>query len=79
MNGDDKAKAAAAEEAASKEPGMGSALLAVLVMILSTAVLALLIYVVMITLVPSEPRQTRKAAAVEQPLYHAQSPRRIPN
>src|SRR5688572_23234909 len=79
MNGDDKAKAAEADEAARREPGMGSALLAVLVMILSTAILALLIYLVMVTVVPGEPRQVRKAAEVEQPLYQAQGPRRLPN
>ena len=78
MNGEDKARAAQAEEARG-EPGLSMALLAVLVMVLSTAFLALLIYVIMATIVPTEPRQASKAAEVEQPLYHAQSPRRIPN
>ena len=68
MNGEDKAKAAEAEEAASREPGMGKALLAVLVMLLSTLVLAALIYIVMITIVPTDRRVQQKAPGVEQPL-----------
>ena len=68
MNGEDKAKAAEAEEAAQREPGMGRALLAVLVMLLSTLVLAALIYIVMITIVPTDRRTQHKAPAIEQPL-----------
>ena len=77
MNGDDQAKAAEAEEAAQQEPGMGSALLAVLVILVSTSILAFLIYVVMVTVVPGASRPTKKAAAIEQPAVPTQSPSRI--
>ena len=80
MNGKDRAaaKAAEAEEAAQRAPGMGSALLAVLVMILSTLLLAALIYVVMATAIPTE-REPRKAADIEQPVTPAESAKRIQN
>lgn len=79
MNGDDKAKAAEAEEAAQREPGMGKALLAVFVMIASTLVLAALIYVVMIVIVPGERGEPRKSSEIEQPLQHAQGAGRTQN
>ena len=60
MNGEDKARAAASGRSGAREPGMGSALIAVLVMILSTSILSLLIYIVMVTIVPSEPRQVEE-------------------
>ncbi len=68
MNAEDQLKAAQAEDLERDQPGMGAALLAVLVMIVSTSVLALLIYIVMVTIVPTEPRQVRKPAVLEQPL-----------
>ena len=67
-NGEDKARAAEAEEAAARAPGMGRALLAVLVMILSTLVLAALIFMVMLMVVPADRRTQQKAPGVEQPL-----------
>ena len=76
MNREEKAIAANAEEALS-EPGVATALLAVLVMIVSTGVLAFLIYIVMITIVPDEPRQIRKDAQFSQPILHAQGTRHI--
>lgn len=78
MNREDTAKAAHAEEALS-EPGIATALLAVLVMIVSTGILAFLIYIVMVAIVPNEPRQVLKTSAIEQPLLHAQSTKRIAN
>lgn len=66
MDAGDRAKALEAQEAAQAEPGMGAALLAVLVMIVSTSILAFLIYLVMVTIVPGE-RKVSQPAPVERP------------
>lgn len=81
MNAEDQIKAAAeSDDPAEAEPGMAAALLAVAVMIVSTSVLALLIYIVMIAVVPIEPRQvTKKPAGVLQPFPQPQEPARTPN
>ena len=80
MNANDKAaQTAERADAAERGPGMAKALLAVFVMLLSTLVLAGLIYLVMITIVPTDRREPRKAADIEQPLLHAQSAGRIQN
>ena len=63
MNNAQKAKVAAAmEEEQLREPGMGAAMLAVLVMLLTTAVLFVLIYLVMVAITPMEARGTKPAA-----------------
>ena len=63
MNNADKAKVAAAlEEAHQNEPGMAAAMLAVLVMLLTTAVLYALIYLVMVAITPMEARNKKPAA-----------------
>jgi len=63
MNNAEKAKVAAAlEEAHQNEPGMVSALVAVLAMLLSTAVLFVLVYLVMVAITPMEARHKKPAA-----------------
>jgi hypothetical protein len=78
MDAGDRAKALEAQEAAQAEPGMGAALLAVLVMIVSTSILAFLIYLVMVLIVPGE-RKVNKAASIEQPLLVTQGTKRAAN
>ena len=64
MNNADKAKVAAAlEEAHQNEPGVAAAMLAVLVMLVTTAVLFVLVYVVMVAITPLDARNKRPAAA----------------
>lgn len=72
MTPEDKLEAAQAGDVERGQPGMGAALLAVLVMILSTAVLAFLVYVVMVAIRPIEARHFKKATEIEQPILHAQ-------
>ena len=79
MDAEDQIKAAESDDPGEAEPGMAAALLAVLVMILSTSVLALLIYIVMIAIVPIEPRQVKKPAPVEQPFPQPPQPARTAN
>ena len=79
MNAEDQIKAAESDDPGEAEPGMAAALLAVVVMIASTSVLALLIYIVMIAVVPIEPRQVKKPAGVLQPFPQPQEPARPPN
>lgn len=72
MNAEDRAKAIEIEdEARGVPPGMGAALLTVLVMILTTAVLAFLIYLVMVAIRPIEARNFKKATEIELPVLHA--------
>jgi len=64
MNNAQKAKAAAAmEEEHLREPGMASAMLAVLVMLLTTAVLFVLVYLVMVAITPMEARGSKQPVA----------------
>ena len=64
MNNAQKAKAAAAmEEEHLREPGMGAAMVAVLVMLLTTAVLFVLVYLVMVAITPMEARSSKQPAA----------------
>jgi len=63
MNNAQKAKAAAAmEEEHLREPGIGAAMLAVLVMLLTTAVLFVLVYLVMVAITPMGVRGKQPAA-----------------
>lgn len=64
---------AVAEEEERREPGMGSALLAILVMLFTTAVISALIYLVMIAIRPIEARNFKKAAEIEKPAVEAPS------
>lgn len=61
MNGEDEAKALAAEERSRGEPGLGAAMLAVVAMLFITAVLSLLIYGLMAAIRPIETRQPKPA------------------
>lgn len=62
MNNADKAKAAAIlEEEHQNEPGMAAAMLAILVMLVTTAVLFVLIWVIMVAITPLEARNKRPA------------------
>jgi hypothetical protein len=76
MDAQDRARALEAEEAAQAEPGMAEALLAVLVMIVSTSILAFLIYLVMVLIVPAE-RQVDKAASIERVLVTQDTKRAV--
>jgi hypothetical protein len=68
MNNADKAKAAAVlEEATANEPGVAAALVAIVVMLVTTAVLFLLVYLVMVAITPMEARNKRPAAPPEIP------------
>ena len=63
MNNAEKAKVAAAlEEAHQNEPGIASAMLAILVMLGTTAVLFVLVYIVMVAITPLEARNKKPAA-----------------
>jgi len=76
MSPEDRAKAIEVADAERGEPpGMGAALLTVLVMILTTAVIAFLIYLVMVAIRPIEARHFKKATEIELPVLHAQHTR----
>ena len=79
MNADEQARVEESGDPGEAEPGMAVALLAVLVMILSTSVLAFLIYVVMIAVIPIEPRQVKKPAEIQQPFPQPPQPARTAN
>ena len=66
MNAEAELKAAQAKDAERDQPGMGAALLTVLVMLVSTGILAVLVYIVMITVTPAGSDKPAKGAAVEQ-------------
>ena len=70
MDGEDRAKALELEERSRGEPGLGTAMLAVAVMLFITAVLSLLIYGLMVAIRPIETRES-KAAVNAYPLIHA--------
>lgn len=73
MNNADKAKVAAAlEEEHLREPGIGAAMLAVLVMLFTTAVLFVLIYLVMVAITPMEARKKSVPAGI--PAVQQQEP-----
>lgn len=72
MSPEDREKAIEVADAERGEPpGMGAALLTVLVMILTTAVVAFLIYLVMVAVRPIEARHFKKATEIELPVVHA--------
>ena len=65
MNGEDEAKALELEERSRGEPGLGTAMLAVLAMLFITAVLSLLIYGLMAAIRPVDTRQPKPAEVGE--------------
>ena len=73
-----EAKTFTPEEEHRTEPGVGLALLAVLVMLLVTAILSGLIYVLMIAISPIDQRQPRSATKVEVPAGQTTAPVTVP-
>lgn len=72
MNNADRVRTAAAlEEEHLAEPGIGAAMLAVLVMLLATVVLFGLVYILMVAITPIEARHT-KPAVPEMPAVQQQ-------
>jgi hypothetical protein len=63
-----------AEDEERVEPGYGLALLAVVVMLIVTAVLCLLIYGLMVAISPLEQRGTTRPTVVQVPAPPSQSP-----
>ena len=66
------------EEENRMEPGVGLALLTVLVMLLVTAILSGLIYVLMIAISPIDQRQPKAATTVEVPAGQTTAPVTVP-
>jgi hypothetical protein len=78
MNRADKAKVAATlEKEHLREPGMGAAMLAILVMLGTTAVLFVLVYLVMVAITPLQGRHS-KPPAPAAPVLQQQNPAPAP-
>jgi hypothetical protein len=72
MSLESRTKLTADRDEPREAPGLGRALLAVVLMIAITALVCALIYLVMIAIRPIEPRQYKKPAQADLPVLHTQ-------